>query len=460
MKRTHYVYANNPGAACKPACRDCVVVHVNHALFANKCNFTVQKQLWFGRYNPMKNIVNGAKYVNSSIVDERHVVSNKCVPAIRNHPFGPCRYHLHDDASRIGQIAATVGADVLSEHDILVRGGNLSSDSSISTGSLVLMHLCRTLPSSVRVVPVGFDRHLASAHSKSPHNYQSEWQLVQRACANRKFATGGAKCPFSGKLRPIRAEFGHEVAIALPYAWWLHERCNQRVKVNVCDNTSALWWFADTTISKCVRSGRYNRDVCSPHFGWSIAENFCHKGHSMRPPLAPDYLRGLKTRVADACPRLSEGKPILYVNNKYATEWGHKPVNYIPLTRISPLLTKFRVLYHRPDRFSKEDGRVVNLNWPDEANWLRQFNVTDISTNHATWGIQEQLCYMAQADMFVTSQGGGSRLVAVFRKPTVVWHMKGSDNYENIRTFSGNENIVVVKNAEISIEAELDKLLE
>ena len=46
---------------------------------------------------------------------------------------------------------------------------------------------------------------------------------------------------------------------------------------------------------------------------------------------------------------------------------------------------------------------------------------------------------MAQADAFVVSQGGGSRLAALFRKPTVVWHKMGRDNYRFIEYYSGNE---------------------
>ena len=144
-----------------------------------------------------------------------------------------------------------------------------------------------------------------------------------------------------------------------------------------------------------------------------------------------------------ACPRVhNSAKPVLFVLNKHANEWGGPPVNYIPMDALTPLVNDFHVVYHRPDRNAPvERNRQTFRRWPAEIDWLRSHDIqilpyTDLRT---------QICYMYQADAFVSSQGGASRLAAVFRKPLVVWHMLGSDNYTNIRAFSANRNVFVTR---------------
>jgi hypothetical protein len=258
------------------------------------------------------------------------------------------------------------------------------------------------------------------------------------------------ECPRSSAPEiVIRDEFGFEVEVALRHGWWLYKQCKRTVTVSTCNGTGALWWFARHKTLDCVRSDN-NVRICNRNMGWISHKTHlppCHRGHSVRPPLSLDYITGLRTAVQGACPRVQRDKrPILFVLNKYASEWGGPPVNYIPFDSLTPLVDTFHILYHRPDRHAPpETNRKKTYTWPAESEWLLQ-NSRRVQLLPDTMDLRTQLCYMFQADAFVSSQGGASRLAAMFRQPVVVWHVRGSDNYNNIRAFSANERLLVTHN--------------
>ena len=237
--------------------------------------------------------------------------------------------------------------------------------------------------------------------------------------------------------------------MALPYAWWLHEACNYTVHVSSCGDTSPLWWFATYTLLPCLRGEAGNRRVCSPSFGWvSDGEPSCHRGRSLVPGLTEGYLRGLRSRVLAECASVPRppSRSVVFVLNKHASEWGKGPVNHIHPSSLTPLLPSALLLYHRADRHSKEQNRpTTHLGWPVEREWLLRSGVRDLSDGDAGWTLAKQLCHMSQADSFLVSQGGGSRIAALFRKPTVVLHRKGSDDYDHIRRFASNPKVVAVR---------------
>lgn len=260
-------------------------------------------------------------------------------------------------------------------------------------------------------------------------------------------------CPVGREqtLPNCNAELGFELEMYLPFAWWLHRVCGIDVHVSSCGDMSPFWWFAHYASQDCLRSGEHNPRFCSPRYGWygrhSGKWNNCHDGISLLPGLSRNYSEGLMRSVAFACShRRKNEKPNVFILNKYANEWGKGPANHINPRVLSPLLNDTNILYHRPDRWSREKDREEFLQWAEESRWLKSSRIADLASTSSSWDLRHQLCHMSRADIFIVSQGGGSRIAALFGKPTVVYHKKGSDNYAHIAQFTSNSRIDVVNN--------------
>ena len=288
-------------------------------------------------------------------------------------------------------------------------------------------------------------------------------------------------------LPTIRAEFGAELELALPLVWWLTSTCGVVVKVSSCGDAAPFWWFADYKPTNCTRSESRNMQFCCSIGGWlphltpsGSPINPCHLGTSLLGGLGSNYSAQLRKfaqpRMGGACNRVlsrRRGRPVVFISNKVQLEWGGPPVNSLPLDTLSALHSllggRAQLVYHRadlgPQQADEPDLRpaahsafasIFGKHSREERAWLKEH--ADIVSTRQAWNAaygthdtrafnEFQLCIMAQSDAFVTTQGGPSRAALLFRKPTLIYHARGADNYENLRHFTGNSEVRVTSNS-------------
>jgi len=131
-------------------------------------------------------------------------------------------------------------------------------------------------------------------------------------------------------------------------------------------------------------------------------------------------------------------RPVLFIQNKFAVEWGEGPVNYIPLDSLRRLLeltaTKFDVVYSRPREraFGYSSDENTACDYPDRA-VIGQFpHVTDFEAECQATARnynQAKLEVLAQSHLFVAVQGGGAHLLACFGNSLLLLLHNAGDEY-------------------------------
>jgi len=146
----------------------------------------------------------------------------------------------------------------------------------------------------------------------------------------------------------------------------------------------------------------------------------------------PDYRRHFKQNGKRF------DRPVLFIQNKFAVEWGEGPVNYIPLNSLRHLLNltakTFDVMYSRPREratgYSSDENTACD--YPDRA-VIRQFpHVTDFEAECQATARnynQAKLEVLAQSHLFVAVQGGGAHLLACFGNSLLLLLHNAGDEY-------------------------------
>ena len=255
-------------------------------------------------------------------------------------------------------------------------------------------------------------------------------------------------CPPRGsvvRLSLTRAEFGIELQAYLPYGWWLYETCQCRVDVEVCAYGEEVWWFAERVRVRknCLRDQAHNIALCTRwELGWTGAN--CHNGTSLLPGLSARYGAGLRKAVALSSP--SSGT-VGVLNH---TEWGRGILNTLSADLLEAVMRRAeRLVYSRADWTAEHGGWDEISDWPEERRVLAR--ATEVVPRGASVGTQ--LRFLSRADVLLATQGGNARIAALLQRPTVVLHVAGSDNYEDLRHWSGNSRVTVVRSADAALSA-------
>jgi len=280
----------------------------------------------------------------------------------------------------------------------------------------------------------------------------------------------------------IHPEFGIELALGLPYVYWLHEN-NQLEKVVTSKGMKPFYYFCDNveerydyrTIDNSaagldslpnpwIYGNKHNAQLYKDD--WILWKDFMceEKGCGIldyRKWKVPNFTKQYKNN------RFLFNKPFIVVSNRYNWEHGTKPVGYFDikcLYEIFNYLTEkgYLVIYKRPKNteFPPDQNEMATLDNKEilSANVDGIGEITDheltnyyedvilfddiVKENNDLTYNEVQLKLFANADKFVAMSGGSTLLLNLFKKPTITYLYNSSDLRENFwESKNGNVNI-------------------
>ncbi len=280
----------------------------------------------------------------------------------------------------------------------------------------------------------------------------------------------------------IHPEFGIELALGLPYVYWLHEN-NQLEKVVTSKGMKPFYYFCDNVEEKYdyrtidnsaagldslpnpwIYGNKHNAQLYKDD--WTLWKDFMceEKGCGIldyRKWKVPDFTKQYKNN------RFLFNKPFIVVSNRYNWEHGTKPVGYFDikcLYEIFNYLTEkdYMVIYKRPKNteFPPDQNEMATLHNKEilSANVDGIGEITDheltnyyedvilfddiVKENSDLTYNEVQLKLFANADKFIAMSGGSTLLLNLFKKPTITYLYNSSDLRENFwESKNGNINI-------------------
>ena len=277
-------------------------------------------------------------------------------------------------------------------------------------------------------------------------------------------------------------EFGIEMALALPYAYWLHEQ-GELEKVITSKGMKPFYYFCDDveekydfrTIDNNVAkvSSLPNSWIYGSHKNAELYKDEWEHWKSFRDVKVgcgildyekwkmPDYKNHYKND------ELKFDKPFIVVANRYNWEHGNPPIGYfnIPcLQKIFNYLTSigYIVVYKRPNNTefvidqNEMTTRASQIQLTADiqgGGTISDYELTkyyddvilfdDIVEQNKDLTYNEiQLQLFANVDKFIAMSGGSTLLLNLFQKPTITYLYNTSDLRENFWTSkNGNINI-------------------
>ncbi len=208
-------------------------------------------------------------------------------------------------------------------------------------------------------------------------------------------------------------EFQEELTYVLPFAFWHH--LNGTLKRTLsCKGTKELYFFSENHEEKYAeRDASFMfRSYDFPNMTHSISKSFTKW---VRVPFKEKYVNNIF--VYD--------KPILVIANKYNTEWGKPPINFLSIPTLEKIFRrykdKYQIIYNRPlsNHITLDNSEILSLN---EYSWIKE-NFLDIillndlyeknrskvnSFNHL------QLMVYANCNHFISTHGGTAALASYF----------------------------------------------
>lgn len=242
-------------------------------------------------------------------------------------------------------------------------------------------------------------------------------------------------------------EFGYELILIVPFVY-KHYLNNDKVTVITNQGMRCFYYFLpeDCVIEKYAKrtekTNNFYGDIHAP---------------TLKNEIFPDYKSHFKNKKL----KNSFEKDVLIVNNKYNTEWGSRPVNFLDLNTLSEIFKilspHFCLIYNRPrgDKISKDNSILHDLGDYDLIS--RNFpNVIDINELQENYSFNElQLILGSKSIGKISVQGGGSILSSFTGGFNYIYAIKGGEVQHNtfnlwynkfsnskIRTYSKYETLI------------------
>lgn len=227
------------------------------------------------------------------------------------------------------------------------------------------------------------------------------------------------------KVIVCRSEFGPELKFYLPFAYW-HYRNGTLLRTESLQGTKELYFFSPHHVERAGER-RYLHSIEIPN---SEDHNFTYDLRKWA--CVPLRLHFSQSGV------LNTDKPILIISNKFNTEWGREPVNFLCLDTLAELcgllVDKYTVVYNRPrsSRIVDDNSSVLDLgdyeylagNQHDVV--LAERLYEDTKENFTSFN-HFQFCLYAQCSRFISVQGGNSVLASYFGGTNVTLYKKGAE---------------------------------
>ena len=241
------------------------------------------------------------------------------------------------------------------------------------------------------------------------------------------------------------SEFAPELKFVLPHAYWHYKNGTLRSTVSRAD-TKCFYYFSPEH-----REVDGKREWLDYQFDPSIpnSHDHCTVYDFSRWAAVP-----LKQHYADR--KIIFEKPTLVVSNKYNSEWGGSPQNYLSLDELEHLFQvyseKYSIVYVRPGYTDivQDNSDVLDLS---EAPILKKYpSVRSIQSIHrespkASFN-ELQIRVYAGCERFVSVQGGNSVLASYFGGTSIIYAVSGLEiemgEYHTIFPRLSGANIVHV----------------
>lgn len=255
----------------------------------------------------------------------------------------------------------------------------------------------------------------------------------------------------------LACEFGYELIMVVPYVHYLHKN-NIEVQVHTCVGMKPFYYFLNPDNVHI----KYNKRRGAIPNGTPLRVIHFNTLDTSKwdfPPLKAHY-KDFKLKT------VFEKEPLV-ISNKYTTEWGHSPINYLPVEVLDVLLEGltqiYTVIYNRPLLSSITQDHSVNLDLGDYELIRRKYpTVIEMNNLQQVEGIDYNLLQIivgSKTDKYISVQGGNSILNSLFGGTNLVYAKKGSELTHN--SFKGwYSNFSGCKVVDTSDYAELIQLIQ
>lgn len=217
-------------------------------------------------------------------------------------------------------------------------------------------------------------------------------------------------------------EFAPELKFVLPHAYWHYKNGTLKRTISVAD-TSCLYFFSPSHYEIST-----NREWNDFKFPMHIPNSFDHS-------LKYDFSKWLPVPLKDFYrnKKICFSKPTLIVSNKYNTEWGDNPINFLSIDVLNEIFNilkvKYQIIYNRPESalIVNDNSTIMEL---DEKTLLENhpevFNMKELYQSKKIKSFNEfQIRVYAGCSSFISVQGGNSVLASYFGGTNIIYAVKG-----------------------------------
>jgi hypothetical protein len=224
-------------------------------------------------------------------------------------------------------------------------------------------------------------------------------------------------------------EYGPELATFIPFIAWLKANGHLAARKVVTYSGMRSYYFF-LTDDEYAEKSEARRWVDQRQRRWPGNDTRSSRAEQWH--VYPDY----RAHFSSEGPSFT--RPVLFIQNKFAVEWGIGPINYLPLKFLDWLLAAaqdFHVIYSRPGissgprSYSRDHNRFCD--YPDRdvvMNYPRVEVLEDecVRRNLDYNGYKLQI--LAKCHHFISAQGGGAHLLSCFGNSIlVILHNRGHE---------------------------------
>jgi hypothetical protein len=232
-------------------------------------------------------------------------------------------------------------------------------------------------------------------------------------------------------------EFGYELIAVLPYAYWLHSKGQLKKTISGRDTSSLYYFSPDHEEVDKQRHWNNMKKLDVPNKKIHVSK--LDKSKWLPPPYKDEYANlGLDFD--------------LVVCNKYVSEWGGPPVNFIDCDTLDAIFLKNKnkkILYNRLQNPDLEDHATQYKLADDEV--VREYShvtsIYDLMFYMQITYNEAQLYTYPGCEQFISVQGGSSVLCSYFGGKNTIYAKRGQElgcgSYSWYKDFSGCEVKVV-----------------
>ena len=216
-------------------------------------------------------------------------------------------------------------------------------------------------------------------------------------------------------------EFGYELISVVPYANWLHQ-CGRLQKT--VSSLDTRWFYP---FSPAHFEGYELRRFAIPE----VPNGNVHVSELDETRFSPPNYAGFYKNDL-----FVYSKPLCIIYNKYQTEWGGEPVNYLSVDVLETLFEllkhKFQIVYVRPGagEIVEDNSSILELGDMDRIALAHPeiLTIQQLETKFPFLAFNQlQLLVMANCRHFISVQGGCSVLCSYFGGKNFIFAKAGRE---------------------------------